>query len=117
MLGTRELIPRFERLASFLEGMIILAWATATFWFPVLVGIGIWRHVIRRVPFSYHPSYWALVFPLGMYGAATYKMISVLDLDSLSVVPQAALIVALLAWVVVFTGMLRQPFRKKSLAS
>ena len=117
MLGTRELIPRFERLAPFLEGMIILAWATATFWFPVLVGIGIWRHVIRRVPFSYHPSYWALVFPLGMYGAATYKMISVLDLDSLSVVPQAALIVALLAWVVVFTGMLRQPFRKKSLAS
>jgi tellurite resistance protein TehA-like permease len=117
MLGTRELIPRFESLAPFLEGMIMLAWATATFWLPVLVGIGIWRHVIRRVPLSYHPSYWALVFPLGMYGAATYEMISVLDLESLSVVPQAALIVALFAWVVVFTGMLRQPFRPKSRAS
>ena len=117
MLGTRELIPRFESLAPFLEGMIMLAWATATFWLPVLVGIGIWRHLIRRVPFSYDPSYWALVFPLGMYGVATYKMISVLDLESIWVVPQAALIVALLAWVVVFTGMLRQPLRRKSRAS
>ena len=114
LLGTAELIPRFERLASFLEGMIILAWATSTFWFPVLVGIGVWRHFIRRVPFSYDPSYWALVFPLGMYCVATYKMISVLDLESLWVVPQAALIVALLAWIVVFTGMLRQPLRRKS---
>jgi hypothetical protein len=52
-----------------------------------------------------------------MYGVATYKMISVLDLESLSVVPKAALIVALCAWVVVFTGMLRQPFRRKSRAS
>ena len=117
MLGTRELIPRFESLAPFLEGMIMLAWATATFWLPVLVGIGIWRHLIRRVPFSYDPSYWALVFPLGMYGVATYKMISVLDFESLSVVTQAALIVSLVAWVVVFTGMLRQPLRRKSRAS
>ena len=117
MLGTRELIPRFESLAPFLEGMIMLAWATATFWLPVLVGIGIWRHLIRRVPFSYDPSYWALVFPLGMYGVATYKMISVLDLESIWVVPQAALIVSLVAWVVVFTGMLRQPLRRKSRAS
>ena len=117
MLGTRELIPRFESLAPFLEGMIMLAWATATFWLPVLVGIGIWRHLIRRVPFSYDPSYWALVFPLGMYGVATYKMISVLDFESLSVVTQAALIVSLVAWVVVFTGMFRQPLRRKSRAS
>ena len=117
MLGTRELIPRFESLAPFLEGMIMLAWATATFWLPVLVGIGIWRHLIRRVPFSYDPSYWALVFPLGMYGVATYKMISVLDFESLSVVTQAALIVSLVAWVVVFTGMFRQPLRRESRAS
>ena len=26
------------------------------------------------VPLRYHPSYWAMVFPLGMYGAATYRM-------------------------------------------
>ena len=83
----------------------------------MLVGIGIWRHLIRRVPFSYDPSYWALVFPLGMYGVATYKMISVLDFESLSVVTQAALIVSLVAWVVVFTGMFRQPLRRKSRAS
>ncbi|MGZ6962503.1 MAG: SLAC1 family transporter, partial [Ilumatobacteraceae bacterium] len=39
-----------------------------------MIAIGIWRHIVRRVPLRYHPSYWALVFPLGMYGAATFKM-------------------------------------------
>ena len=49
----------------------MLAWATATFWFPLMVAIGVWRHIVRRLPLRYHPSYWALVFPLDMYGAAT----------------------------------------------
>ena len=44
------------------------AWATATFWFPVMVAIGVWRHLVRRLPLRYHPSYWAMIFPLGMYG-------------------------------------------------
>ena len=53
---------------------MLLAWATATFWFPLMVAIGVWRHVVRRVPLRYDPSYWAMVFPLGMYGAATFRM-------------------------------------------
>ena len=56
-----------------------LAWVTATFWFPLMVATGVWRHIVRRLPLKYHPSYWALVFPLGMYGAATFKMRAALD--------------------------------------
>ena len=79
---------RIDRLAPFLEGMVTLAWATATFWFPLMIAIGVWRHIVRRVPLRYHPSYWALVFPLGMYGAATFRMRAALQLEVLGLAPE-----------------------------
>jgi tellurite resistance protein TehA-like permease len=33
--------PRIDRVASFIEGIVVLAWATATFWFPLMVAIGV----------------------------------------------------------------------------
>jgi tellurite resistance protein TehA-like permease len=80
--------------------------ATATFWFPLMVAIGVWRHVIQRVPLIYHPSYWAVVFPLGMYGAATFRMRAGIHLSALGWVPKVALGVALAAWLVTFVGLL-----------
>ena len=74
LLLARDSSVRIERVAPFVEGIVVLAWATATFWFPLMVAIGIWRHIVRKVPLRYHPSYWAMVFPLGMYGVATYRM-------------------------------------------
>lgn len=89
---------RLARLAGFVEGMTVLAWATATFWFPLMIAIGVWRHVVRRVPLRYHPSYWSLVFPIGMYSAATFRMRAAIDLESLELLPKVALAGALLAW-------------------
>ncbi|MGZ4680934.1 MAG: tellurite resistance/C4-dicarboxylate transporter family protein [Acidimicrobiales bacterium] len=105
LLAARQVSPRLDRLAPFIEGMVILAWATATFWFPVMIAIGVWRHLVRRVPLRYHPAYWALVFPIGMYGVATYKMIAVTGLDDLDVVPELALAMALVAWTAAFVGL------------
>ena len=96
---------RIERLAPFVEGIVVLAWATATFWFPLMVAIGVWRHIVRRVPLRYHPSYWALVFPLGMYGAATYRMRAASELEVLAWLPKVTLAVALLAWTATFVGL------------
>ncbi|MFN3256424.1 MAG: tellurite resistance/C4-dicarboxylate transporter family protein [Ilumatobacter sp.] len=89
---------RLTRLAGFVEGMTVLAWATATFWFPLMIAIGVWRHGVRRVPLRYHPSYWSLVFPIGMYSAATYRMRAAIDLESLEVLPKLALAGAIVAW-------------------
>ena len=111
ILATRTVSPRVDRLGSLLEGLVTLAWATATFWFPVMIAIGVWRHIIRKLPLRYHPSYWALVFPLGMYGAATFKMRSVIQLDELEWVPKVTLGVALTAWTLAFAGMLLQGAR------
>jgi len=105
LLAAQRVSPRLERLAPFVEGMVILAWSTATFWFPVMIAIGIWRHLVRRVPLRYHPAYWSLVFPIGMYGAATYRMIATTGLDAIDVVPQLTLCAALIAWTATFVGM------------
>jgi tellurite resistance protein TehA-like permease len=105
LLGARAVSPRIDRLAPFIEGMVTLAWATATFWFPLMIAIGIWRHIARRVPLRYHPSYWALVFPLGMYGAATFVMRNALRIEALEWVPKVALVVALIAWAATAIGL------------
>lgn len=105
LLGARVVSPRVERLAPFIEGLVMLSWATASFWFPMMVAIGIWRHLVRHVPLRYHPSYWALVFPLGMYGAATFKMRAVIALDQLDWLPKITFAVALFAWAAAFLGL------------
>jgi len=102
---------RVARLAPFIEGLVVMSWATATFWFPLMVAIGIWRHVLNRVPLRYHPSYWALVFPLGMYGAATFRMLDAIDLDGMGWIPRAALAVALTAWSAAFAGLIWEACR------
>jgi tellurite resistance protein TehA-like permease len=108
LLATRTVSPRVDRLAPLIEGFVTLAWATATFWFPVMVAIGVWRHIVHHVPLRYHPSYWALVFPLGMYGAATFKMRAVITLEQLEWAPKVTLAIALAAWTAAFAGLVVQ---------
>jgi tellurite resistance protein TehA-like permease len=108
LLASRTVSPRVDRLAPLIEGLVTLAWATATFWFPLMVAIGVWRHIVRKIPLRYDPSYWALVFPLGMYGASTFKMRAVIHLDQLEWVPKITLAVALTAWTAAFFGLVVQ---------
>ncbi len=108
LLAVRAASARVERLAPVIEGLVMLAWATATFWFPLMIAIGIWRHIVRRVPLRYHPSYWALVFPLGMYGASTFKMRAAVEFAGLGWLPKFTLAIALLAWTAAMCGLLWQ---------
>lgn len=105
LLNAHASSARIDQLASFLQGMVILAWATATFWFPLLIALGVWRHFVKRVPLRYHPSYWAIVYPLGMYGAATFRMRAVLSLDALGRVPLTMWVVAIVVWMVAMIGL------------
>ena len=70
--------------------------------------VGIWRHVWERVPLTYDPQYWGMVFPLGMYTAATFMLAKVTGLSFLILVASGGLYVALVAWGITFVGMLRQ---------
>ena len=54
------------------HGHDVAFWGFATWWIPLLLAIGVWRHGVKRVPIRYDPQYWSLVFPLGMYSVSTF---------------------------------------------
>ena len=98
--------PLLRELAPFVKGLTLLFWATASWWIPMLVTLGVWRHVIRRFPLRYDPLYWGAVFPLGMYTLATHRLAGALEVPFLLPIPQVALWVALAAWGATFLGFL-----------
>lgn len=102
-----EHAPVLVELAPFVKGFTLFFWASATWWIPMLVLLGFWRHVLRRFPLTYHPLYWGAVFPLGMYATCTYRLAGVLEVPALEVLPRGFVWIALGAWLVVFAGMLR----------
>jgi tellurite resistance protein TehA-like permease len=99
-------VPLLRSLRPALEGFTVLCWATGTAWIPLLVILTLWR--VRRVPLRYDVQYWAAVFPLGMYTAATVEMAKALSLGFLDIVPHIFFWVALGAWLATFSGMLRR---------
>jgi tellurite resistance protein TehA-like permease len=94
-------------LTPFLKGLSLLFWATATWWIPMLVILGVWRHVYRRFPLRYDPLYWGAVFPLGMYAVCTYRLAHVIDAPYLLAIPRIFLYVALVAWSAAMIGLAR----------
>jgi tellurite resistance protein TehA-like permease len=93
-------------LLPFLKGFNIFFWATATWWIPLLVILGVWRHVTKRYPLSYDPQYWGLVFPLGMYTTCTFQLAKALQLPFLLAIPQYFVYIALVAWLGTFAGLI-----------
>lgn len=94
-------------IVPFLKGFTIFFWATAAWWVPLLIIAGVWRHGVQRVPLRYDPQYWSLVFPLGMFTAATFLFARALNLEFLVIIPRVFIYAALAAWALTFAGMTR----------
>ena len=99
-------MPFLLDLRPFLDGATLILWAWATWWIPLLLIFGAWKYLVRKEPLAYHPMLWSMVFPLGMYTVATYRLSLAADFPPLQWVPGVMYWVALGAWALTMAGAL-----------
>lgn len=92
--------------------LTLALWATACWWIPLLLLLGIWRYLIKRMPFDYTAAYWGMVFPLGMFTAATWKLWDVTHLDWMHAISRWFIFVAFAAWAATAAGGLVHLYRR-----
>jgi tellurite resistance protein TehA-like permease len=100
--------PFLTGMRPFLNGFTVFFWATATWWIPMLIILGIWRHGYKRFKLAYDPLYWGLVFPLGMYTVCTFRLSQAMNLPFLLFIVHGFVYVALAAWLITFLGLLHR---------
>jgi tellurite resistance protein TehA-like permease len=94
-----------SNILPFIEGLTFFFWAFATWLIPLLVVLGVWRHLVKRVPIFYDPQQWGFVFPLGMYTVSTFLLAKATQLNFLKIIPQFFIYIALIAWLAVMFGL------------
>jgi len=102
--------PVITAVLPFVKGMTLFYWAIGSWWIPLLLVLGVWRYLIRGVPFHYDPLYWGAVFPLGMYAVCTQQLTTVMPLPFLTGLFTLATYIALLAWLATLAGMIDSLF-------
>jgi tellurite resistance protein TehA-like permease len=112
-LGGTALVAAADRsellagLLPFLKGLTLMFWATATWWLPLLLMLGVWRHGVKRFPLTYDHGYWGAVFPLGMYSVCTFRLARQFDLPFLTPLGEVFAWVSLAAWAATAIGLAR----------
>lgn len=98
--------PMVDVTRGLVAGLAVVLWCFATWLIPVLVALGIWRHVGRKVPLTYHASWWSIVFPLGMYAVSGMYLGRANHLPLLTDIGQWFYWVAAVAWALTLVAML-----------
>lgn len=106
-------------IVPFLMGLTLFFWVAGTWWIPLLLLLGVWRHAINgvKLPYTaagYDVSYWSMVFPLGMYTVCTARLAAVTGVDILEMLPHYTGYIALFAWALTFIGLSRAVVRQLS---
>jgi tellurite resistance protein TehA-like permease len=91
-------LPFLESMRPFMASVTLILWAWATWLIPLLLLLGIWKHGVSRIPVSYTPLYWSLVFPLGMYVLASVQLSLAADFPPLRSLSHVIIWIALAAW-------------------
>lgn len=105
LMTTEPHLPFLHAQRPFIDGVTLMLWSWATWWLPMLVLFGIWKHVIRKLPLRYEPILWSFVFPLGMYAVASAKLGLAADFPPLQWISAVMIWVAFAAWLSVLSGL------------
>ena len=107
ILGLPGTLPEVRATAGFVEGFSYALWAFGTWWIPLLVILGFWRHVGQRWPLTYEPPLWSVVFPLGMYSVATLTFGRAAGISFMVPLARVMIWVAVAAWILVAAAFLK----------
>ena len=105
LITFHESDPLFGTFLPFVRGLILLLWVVGTWWWPLLLMLGVWKHVWRKVPLRYDPQLWSMVFPMGMYSVCTTVLAVALGIPRLNLIPRGIFPLATLAWALVAVGL------------
>jgi len=111
LLLTDSGLPFLQSMRPFIDGVTLIMWAWGTWWIPLLLLFGIWKHGVCRVPITYTPMLWSLVFPLGMYALASLRLALATDFPPLHSISLMMVWVALAAWAATAIGLARASWR------
>lgn len=104
-------ITALDYIRPFIEGVTLIMWAWATWWIPLLVLFGIWKHGVHGVPLTYTPAFWSLLFPLGMYSVASLRLSLAADFPLLRMISLGMSWVSVAAWIATVTGLFFSSWR------
>jgi tellurite resistance protein TehA-like permease len=114
ILALPSVLPVVGATTGVVEGFSFVLWAFGTWWIPLLVVLGLWRHVRRHWPLTYEPTLWSVVFPLGMYSVATLSFGKVTHLSFMEPISRFMLWVAVAAWTAVAVAFVVRLIRRPS---
>ena len=92
-------------MRGLVAGASVVFWAFGSWLIPVLLAAGWWRHVVHRIPLRYEATWWSIVFPLGMYGAAGHYLGKADELPIVRAIGENETWFALAVWAVAFAAM------------
>lgn len=98
--------PLVDAVRPLIAATVIVFWVFCLWLIPLLVGAGIWRHMLHKVPLRYVPSLWSMVFPVGMIAVASISLGEADALPAAGAVGGVIMVIAVLVWGLVFAGLL-----------
>ena len=101
-----EHTPLVDAVRPLIAATVVVFWVFCLWLIPLLVGAGVWRHALHRVPLRYAPSLWSMVFPMGMFAVASLSLGEADALPAAGSVGAVSLVVAVVVWALVSIGML-----------
>jgi tellurite resistance protein TehA-like permease len=106
ILAAVHALNALNGLLTWTRPVTLAAWVLASLWIPVLLYATAWR--ADHVPGSlrYQGVWWAAVFPLGMYSAASAATATQLHTRSLATISLVFFWIAFTVWTLVAIGLL-----------